>query len=85
MDLHEISLKSRFFLSRSGEFLLESGFLSDNLGFSGFGGREPETNPPESDSSGEDLPPTAGVVGSVDVGFDPVGFFGWVGSSNGFG
>ena len=45
-------------------------------GFSGFGGRETETDPPKLVSSGEDLPPTTEVV-------DPVGFFGWVESPDG--
>jgi len=44
-----------------------------------------ETNPMESVSDGEDQTPTAGVVGSVCVGSDPVSFFGWIGSSDGFG
>ena len=54
-------------------------------GFSGFGGRETETDPPKLVSSGEDLPPTTEVVESTGVGSVLVGFFGWVRSPNGFG
>ena len=66
-------------------FLSKSGFLLDGSGFLGFGVRETKFDQPESVSGGEDPLPTAGVVRSVDVRLDLVGFFGWVGSSDGFG
>ena len=53
--------------------------------FFGFWGRETETDPPESVSSGEDSPSTAGVVGLTGVESDPIGFFGLVESLDGFG
>lgn len=92
MNLSEILLEFGFsFLSRSGKVSPESGcfriiwkilakiwlFLS-RFGFFGFWGRETETDPLESASSGEDLAPTAGVVGLADIGSNPVG------SSDGF-
>ena len=63
----------------------ESGFSLDSSGFLGFGGRETEIDLLELVFGGEDPLPTAGVVGSAGVRSDPVGFLGWVGSSNGFG
>ena len=61
------------------------GFLLICLGFSGFRGRETETDPPESISGVEDLPPTAGIVGSAGCQIGLVWFSRWVGSSDGFG
>ena len=66
-------------------FLLESEVLSDSLGFSGFGGRETKTDPPELVSGRDDPSLTARVVESASVGLDPDGFFGWAGGSDGFG
>ena len=63
----------------------ESGFLSDNSSFSGFGGRETETNLPESIFGGEDPRSTAEVVESNGVELNLVSFFGWVKFSDGFG
>ena len=50
-----------------------------------FWGRETKINPLELISSGEDLSPTARVVGLAGVRSDLVGFFGWIGFSAGFG
>ena len=53
--------------------------------FSCLGGRKIETDPSELVSRGKDLPPTVGVVESASIGLDPIGFFEWVRSSDGFG
>ena len=53
--------------------------------FSCLGGRKIETDPSELVSRGKDLPPTVGVVESAGIGLDPIGFFEWVRSSDGFG
>ena len=94
----EISPKSRFFFSRiwnffariwvsrrNLRFLLDSGFLPVDSGFSGFGGRETETDLLALVSWGEDQLPSAEVVGLASVGSVPVGFSKWIGSPDGFG
>lgn len=53
--------------------------------FQVLGGRETETDLPESISGGEDPLLTAGVVESADVGSDLVDFFEWVKALDGFG
>ena len=58
------------------------GFLPIGLGFEG---RETKTDLLKSVFSEENLPPTAEVVRSTNVGSVPIGFFGWVGFSDGFG
>ena len=63
------------FLPKFGKFRQNLGFSPDGLGFSNFEGRETKTDPPL----------TTGVVGSTDVGSNPIDYFGWVRSSNGFG
>ena len=96
LDLHKISPKSRFFRRNLGFFAKIWNFFAkiwvshQNMvfspiasGFSSFGGRETEIDPPKLVSSGEDLPPTTEVVESTGVGSVPVGFFGWVESPDG--
>ena len=60
-------------------------FSSVSSGFSGFRGRETETDPLESIFGVENLPPTAEIVGSARCQIGPIWFSGWVRSPDGFG
>ena len=88
LNLGFLSPRSGFLLPESGIFSPEFGFCQI-MGFSSVGssfwGRETETDPPESVSSGENPPPTAevGWVGQFRIGFGRV--FGWVWSLDMFG
>ena len=61
------------------------GFCHSVKVFSGFGGRETETDVLALVSWGKDQPPSVEVVGPASVGSVPVGFSKWIGSIDGFG
>ncbi|KAK7846690.1 polyadenylate-binding protein-interacting protein 5 [Quercus suber] len=80
--LQKISLESRYFSLESRNFLLEILSTSIGLRFSGFGGGKPK---PTRRSQFLVVKARHRVVESADIKSNPVSFFGWVGSSDGFG